>query len=279
MIDRAAPARTAVDSLLTPRPNERHVDDPGRHAREARGEHANHQRRNDLTAPTRVRCVNAVLGQLLPLAVAIVVSPIPLIAVILMLLAPGVGRTRLAFVLGWVVGIVAATTLFTVLAATVGLDSDDDPSSSTSWLRVALGAALVWLAARQWRQRPAVGADSELPSWLRGIDHFTPPRAGVFGLGLTAVNPKNLLLCLAAGSAIGGSALPDGEMALAIALFSTVASCGVVGIVVAHAVARGRMDDRLTDLRVWLEANNAAVMSVVLLVMGAVLIGNGLSGS
>jgi hypothetical protein len=49
--------------------------------------------------------------------------------------------------------------------------------------------------------------------------------------------------------------------------------------VVAYAVAADKMRGTLDNLKVWLQANNAAVMSVLLLVMGAVVLGKGLGGA
>ena len=47
----------------------------------------------------------AVLGDVLPLAVAVLISPIPIIAAILMLLSPNAGATSVGFMLGWLGGI------------------------------------------------------------------------------------------------------------------------------------------------------------------------------
>ncbi len=46
-----------------------------------------------------------VIGEILPLALGIAISPIPIIAAILMLLSPKARVTSIGFLLGWVVGI------------------------------------------------------------------------------------------------------------------------------------------------------------------------------
>ncbi|MCL6613645.1 MAG: AI-2E family transporter [Firmicutes bacterium] len=48
--------------------------------------------------------------------------------------------------------------------------------------------------------------------------------------------------------------------------------------VIAYAVAADKMRGTLDNLKVWLQSNNAAVMSVLLLVMGAVVLGKGFGG-
>src|SRR5689334_8485021 len=73
-----------------------------------------------------------VVGDLLPLAVGVAISPIPIIAVILMLLAPKAGGTSAGFLIGWVAGIAVATTAFLLLAGTLELGGQDEPSTAAS---------------------------------------------------------------------------------------------------------------------------------------------------
>ena len=50
--------------------------------------------------------MNLVIGEILPLAVGIAISPIPIIAAILMLLSPRAKGTSVGFMIGWLAGIV-----------------------------------------------------------------------------------------------------------------------------------------------------------------------------
>jgi threonine/homoserine/homoserine lactone efflux protein len=222
--------------------------------------------------------MNEVIGDLLPLAVGVAISPIPIIAIILMLLAPSPGGTSTGFLLGWVVGVVAATTVCTVLAATVGLDQDDGPSTAAAWTKIALGLLLLLLASRQWRSRPAPGEDAELPKWMAAIDGFTFAKAAGLGFVLSAVNPKNLLMCAAAGATIGAAAITTDDQVVAIIVFTVIAVSTVALPVLAYLVARQQMRKPLDELHVWLQRHNAAVMSVLLLVIGVALIGKGIGG-
>ena len=117
-----------------------------------------------------------------------------------------------------------------------------------------------------------------MPSWMSAIDTITPAKA--FGLGalLSGVNPKNLALCLAGGVAIGGGALSTGESAAAVVVFVVIGSCSVAVPVVGYLVAKERMQQPLDELREWLTVHNAAVMSVLLLVIGVDVLGKGLAG-
>ena len=63
-----------------------------------------------------------------------------------------------------------------------------------------------------------------------------------------------------------------------MAIFTVLAATTVVVPVVAYQFAADHLRDPMDRLKVWLEANNATVMGVLILVMGAVLIGKGISG-
>ena len=221
--------------------------------------------------------MNEVIGQLLPLAVGVAVSPIPIIAAILMLLAAPGGKRSFGFLLGWVAGIAVATGVFTALAG-AGFGGSDEPSAAVSWVKVGLGAVLLLLAARQWRGRPKPGTDAALPGWMSAMNDFTLPKAAGLGFVLSAVNPKNLLLCFAAGTAIGSGGLSIGGDVVAVAVFTILAASTVAVPVLAYAVARDRLRGPLDELKQWLQAHNAAVMSVLLLVIGVDLIGKGVGG-
>ena len=56
----------------------------------------------------RVVGLGALIGDLLPLSVGVAISPVPIIAVILMLLSKRAGSTSVGFAIGWVLGIAVA---------------------------------------------------------------------------------------------------------------------------------------------------------------------------
>jgi hypothetical protein len=216
--------------------------------------------------------MNGVIGEILPLAVGVAISPVPIIAAILMLFSARAGSTSSGFLLGWLVGIVAATTLFTVISGS--LDAGNQPTG-TSWVKVGLGAVLVLAGLRQWRGRHEQAGP---PKWMGAIDRMHFLSALGLGFALAAINPKNLLMAVAAGIAIGAGALSVGGDVVAIAIFTVIAGCTVAIPVVAYAVAKDRMRAPLNQAKSWLQDNNAAVMGVLLLVIGTVLIGKGVGG-
>lgn len=222
--------------------------------------------------------MGSVLGDLLPLALGVAISPVPIIAVILMLLAPDARKSSLAFLLGWVVGIGVVVCVATLLVQPAGSAESDGPSTLSAWVKVVLGVAAVLLAVQQWRTRPRTGEEAQLPGWMAAIDTMTPTRAAGLGALLSGVNPKNLTLGLAGGSTIGGAALTSTETVVALVVFVVIGSMSVAAPIVGYLVAGQRLQGPLDDLRRWLTANNATVMSVLLLVIGVTILGKGIGG-
>lgn len=217
------------------------------------------------------------IGDVLPLALGVAISPVPIIAVILMLFAPRAGSTSTGFLAGWVGGIVVSVVVFVLLAGSIS-SGDDGPSAAISWIKLVLGLVFLALAYRQWRSRPEAGAEPELPGWMKAIDHVTPPKALGLGFLLSAANPKNLAMAIAAGVAIGGAGLAAGHVTVTVVVFVVIAASTVALPVISYAIAADRMRDPLNQMKSWLEANNATVLTVLLMVIGFVVFGKGMGG-
>jgi threonine/homoserine/homoserine lactone efflux protein len=222
--------------------------------------------------------MGAVIGELLPLGVSVAISPIPIVAVILMLLSGQAARTSTGFLAGWVAGIVVVTLAVLLLVGQAGNTSAGQPSTASSVLKLVFGVLALALAVRQWRERPKPGEAAELPKWMSTIDSFTLAKALGLGFALAAVNPKNLLMCLAAGTTIGAAHLSGGGDVVAVAVFTLIAASTVAIPVIGYLTARSKMAGPLERLRDWLTQNNATVMVVLLVVIGVVLLGKGISG-
>ncbi|KRB37586.1 GAP family protein [Microbacterium sp. Root180] len=219
--------------------------------------------------------MGSVIGDILTPALGVAISPIPIIAAILMLLSPRARVTGTGFLLGWVLGIVVAVTAFTLLSSILPTDDADASQPITGVIQLVLGALLLLLAARQWRGRPRAGAEPAMPKWMQAIDSITFPKALGLGFLLSAVNPKNLLLSASAGVTIGASGLAGGAVVVAIAVFTVIAASTVLVPVVGYLFAADRLRGPLDGLRGWLEKENAVIMAVLLLVIGVALIGKG----
>jgi Sap-like sulfolipid-1-addressing protein len=218
------------------------------------------------------------IGQILPLAVGVALSPIPIIAVVLMLGTPAGGRNGPAFLLGWIAGLAVVGAIVLLVAGGAGASDGGEPETWVGAFELVLGAALVLLAIRQWRGRPKGGEAGALPKWMQGIDRFTAGRSVAMGAALAGVNPKNLLLTAGAAAAVAQAGLSGTDQAIAMAVFVVIGTLGP-GIPVAIYFALGERAARLLDeLKTWMGANNAAIMAVLCLIIGAKLIGDGIAG-
>ena len=218
------------------------------------------------------------IGQVLSLGVGVALSPIPIIAVVLMLGTPRGRVNGPAFVVGWVLGLAVVGAIVLAVAGAAGANEDAGPATWVDVTKIVLGVLLALVAVRQWRGRPRGGAGGELPKWMRTIDSFTPGRSLAIAAALSGVNPKNLLLTVAAAAAIAQTGAPTGEQAAALAVFILVGTLGPGLPVAIYFVLGDRARQLLDELKAWMGAHNAAIMAVLCLVIGAKLIGDGISG-
>ncbi|WP_027008082.1 GAP family protein [Conexibacter woesei] len=219
------------------------------------------------------------IGQVLSLAVGVAISPVPIIAVVLMLATPRGRVNGPAFLAGWLLGLAVVGTIVLVASNGAGAtDSDATPATWVSWLKIVLGVLLVLVAVRQWRGRPQAGEAGTLPKWMQAVDTFTPGRAVAMGVALSAINPKNLLLTVGAAAAIAQADVSTGDEVVALAVFVVIGTLGPGAPVLISWFMGSRSREILDGLKAWMGMHNAAIMAVLCLVIGARLAGDGISG-
>jgi hypothetical protein len=212
-----------------------------------------------------------VLGALIPLALVIALSPITVIPAVLVLQAPTPRPSGLAFLAGWVLGLAALTALSVAASGVLG-GLHKSPPTWASWLRVILGAALTLFGIYRWLTRHR---HTESPAWMRSFASITPARAGITGAVLVVIRPDVLLICVPAGLAIGGSGLDVADDWVAAAFFVAIAASTVAIPILAYAAAGHRLDDAMARLKDWMDQYNAALMAAILVVIGLMVLYNG----
>jgi threonine/homoserine/homoserine lactone efflux protein len=218
------------------------------------------------------------IGNFLPSAVGVAISPLPIVAVVLMLVTTRGRLNGPAFVAGWWVGlgIVGAVTL--AVAGGANASTDSGPATWVDALYLVLGLLVILVAAKQWRGRPRGEEEPPTPKWMGALDGFTPVKAGGAGVVLSALNPKNLLLAVAGAAAIAQTGISTGEQVVSYVIFVLIASIGVAAPVVIYFAMGERSQHLLDELKTWLARNNAVIMAVLMLIIGVKLIGNAISG-
>ena len=216
-----------------------------------------------------------VVGGLLPAAAGIALSPFPIVAIILVVAGTHGRVAGPVFALGWLLGL----SLLTAVAVGVGgLLAGGQPGTWAAWARILLGAVLLGLGARKGLRRPRGDEPATTPSWMTGLAAATPSRAGAVGFGLAALNPKNVAFALASASVIGQVDQDAGNALLEAAVFVLLASTTVVSVVVVSRFGGPRGTRALDRLRQRLLQHNDVIVAVVLLLIGATILGDGLTG-
>jgi threonine/homoserine/homoserine lactone efflux protein len=219
------------------------------------------------------------IGNVLTLALGVAISPMPIIAVVLMLATPRGKLNGPAFVLGWIVGVAVVGAIVLLVAGGISASANSGgPKTWVSVLKLIVGLLLVLVAVRQWRGRPQGDAEPVLPGWMKTIDSFTPIRSAGLGAALAGPNPKNLLLTVAAGAAIAQAGISTVDQVVTLAIFIAIATTGP-GIPLGIYYALGSRSEKvLGELRDWMVRNNQAIMSVLCIVIAAKLIGDAITG-
>jgi hypothetical protein len=218
------------------------------------------------------------IGQMLPFAVGVAISPMSIVAMVLMLITPKAKANGFAFFAGWIVGI--AVTGAVVLAIVGPSDPTDDgaPATWVNWLKLALGVVLFRLAVREWRSRPAPGAEVTMPKWMGALETFTPVKSAGLAVLLGALNPKNLVLIIGGATAVAQTDISAGNQAVVWLIFTVIATIGVAIPMGIYLFMGDKAAATLDGLKEWMAGHNAAIMAVLLVIIGVKLIGDAISG-
>jgi Sap-like sulfolipid-1-addressing protein len=218
------------------------------------------------------------IGDILPLAAAVAISPIPVIAIVLMLGTPRARADGVAFTIGWLAGLTIVGTILLVVAKGNATSDSGAPATWVSVLKLVFGLLFLALAAKQWRGRPKPGVEPTMPKWMQAIDTFTTGKSLGVGVLLSGANPKNLALTAAAAVSIAETGIAGGQEAVALAVFILIGSLTILAPLVIYFALGDRASPILDGLKQWMAANNATIMAVLLVVLGVKLVGDAISG-
>lgn len=212
------------------------------------------------------------IGGFLPYAVGVAVSPLPIAAVLLMLVTRKARTNGPMFLLGWVLGL---SVVGAVVLLIPGLEaSEGEPSTASGWVKAILGVLLLFVGVRAWTQRPAADEEAEAPGWMEKIEGFGAAASAGLAFLLSALNPKNLLLAVGGAATISAAGLSASDEYMALAVFVVIASLSILIPVVVFLMLGEKAEVAMNSAKDWLIQNNQTVMAVLLLVIGVSLIGD-----
>lgn len=216
--------------------------------------------------------IDAIVSSL-PMALGIALSPVPVTAVIIILMSSRARTHAPAFLLGWIAGILALGLITFIVP---GIDTArGEPTVFSGWLMIVMGAALLFLSVRQWALRPPSDVPVKAPRFLASLERTSILRSTITGLMLSSVTPKNLLLTIAGAASIDSSMLSPMAQMIALTVFALVASLGVGVPVLSFFLIQQRAQSVLGRWKNRLIKHNVTVIIVAFLVFGLLLIARG----
>ena len=205
---------------------------------------------------------------LVPTAIGVALSPAPIIELILVLFS----RRRTVNSVTFIVTLWIMTALALALGVVGGRAAGGDggqPSAAVSWVFAVLGIVLLLLGITNWRNR----ADTSEPAIFATVSGMGPGAVAFLAFGAVAVNPKNLVLLLAAGQSIGAASSP-----WLVGLGFVVVATLPYWLAVGYALLGGQgANDRLDRMRAWLVARNRMIMGIICTLLGLVLVAKGVT--
>ena len=216
------------------------------------------------------------ISEVLTYAVAVAISLLAMVAVILMLFSSRAKVNGPAFLVGWMVALAVVSGVVYVACNQGNAATNTTTSDTISWGKIVFGVLLLLLAVRNWRNRPAPDAVPEMPKWMASVDTLSPGKAFGLAVLMAGVNPKNLLLTVAAAAGLAQLGLSTSDAVVSLIVFVVVGSLTIAGPVVYYFLGGERAKAELDSLKDWLTMHNAAVTAVLFVVFGVDLIAKGI---
>jgi len=215
------------------------------------------------------------IGETLPLATGLALSPVAIATAVILLMGRA-GRTKtLVFGVGWFAALLLLATIAELVVETVDAEDPGVAETGIDLVQLAFAGLFLGLAVLAWIKRPREDRDGE-PGILDRLDGLSTPGAFAMGLGQGVLVIKNVPLAVGAGARLGEAALGRGEAAFALVLFALIAALGVLVPLAIAAVGGQRIQPALVRTREWLDTNMTAISIVVLVILGAYFLGQGL---
>lgn len=211
--------------------------------------------------------------QMLPFAVAIALSPVAVIAMVLILGTKHAKANGFSFFTGWIGGVyVIGMLILRVLSSREIRRFERAFSSEILMFFFIVGLLCLIISFKQWMDRPKKEEAVVMPKWLSVVHTIRSPAAAVLGIILGSVSPKNFLLIVGGAKVISETEILRSAQAFSWISFTVVASLGVAVPFFVYLSGGERSVVILQQLKVWLARNNNSITAFLLLIIGIRLI-------
>lgn len=214
-------------------------------------------------------------GELTPIATAVALSPMPVAALLLMLLSKRAKINSVGFLLGWIVGLAL---LVFIVSYFISASSDSSGSNSIrAIINGVLGVILILFALKEWKGRPKKGEAAHMPKWMAAIDSFSPVKAFAIGVLLATMNFKNTPMGISAATIMSRSENASEQLGL-FTFYLLIGSITILLPTVAFLIFGSHIQGKLESTKEWLVYHNNAIMFVLFFILGAMLISKAFGG-
>ena len=217
------------------------------------------------------------VGDMLPLAIGVMISPLSIVAVISMLLTRRGRGNSLTFLLGWILGLIIIGSIVFSIAGMRDYSPGSEPSIAASIIKLLAGVLLLFLATMMWRISIR-GEQPKLLAQINAMKTFTPVKAFGLGLLLSAAYPKNLTLTLIAALTIVQAQVSTLLNIEVFVIFIIICSILIIIPVFASFVLGDASLQILNRWKAWNEKHYTAVMVIILIGLATMNLGKGLTG-
>jgi hypothetical protein len=213
--------------------------------------------------------------QLTTLALGAAASPLPVVAVLIILITRRARLGSIVLAASWVLGNIIAIAVAVIFAGKLHMPSSGTDLWWEGLVTLLLGIGLV-VSGYLSRRGRRMTDDPRPPAWVKSVDDLSPTGAGLVALSNATTSPKNLALAITAGSFIVRADIPIAGIVAASAYYVLIASLSILIPVVLYFLGGQRAVAILRSWRDKVTDNAAAVMEISLFVLGIGLSAKGL---
>lgn len=195
-------------------------------------------------------------GDLLPVLLAMMISPARTLAVIILLHTPRSTSTALSYVLGMISAMMIQGAAFGAAMSLVGLTSADRAADLSVFVGTlfVVGSVVLFAGAFKIAAAPKTGGGS-LASALERLEHIDPSGAYKIGFGWIFASPKQWVFVLTAVAVIFTVQLRTVASLTNYLVFTLLVQLAYLIIIGGYAVARDRVGPVLDAIFGWIKVN------------------------
>jgi threonine/homoserine/homoserine lactone efflux protein len=175
-----------------------------------------------------------------------------------------------------VLGLIAIAAIAVVLFEEA-YETEEATKTTGHVIKIVIGTVLILYGLKKGIGKVRATGTKEPPGWIAALSDASDARA--FGIAvLNAVNPKVVVLTAAAVNGIVQTGIDGAGLVAATLVFLVIASSTVVVALLLYLFGGAPARVFLERTRAFMLTNTDVIVAVVMLLLGASVLGDGLSG-